>query len=151
MAGEQTFTAPLAANRGTHGGRRWRPDRGSHLRSRFEDGARNKNLPDPKGKGELAVTVGFKKNSGVVQSIDGSASRVDVVTQQDLSAALDLHDACWAAMRLAQKAAITIESRIAAGAIVQTGDLTFDKRRKMVRDRRRKDGDDQALFAMAFK
>jgi hypothetical protein len=59
----------------------------------------------------------------------------DLITQEELAELAVLQDAEWIASRAAQKAALSIETRIAHGAVLEGGPLDFDKQRHMVRSR----------------
>src|SRR5580658_8555008 len=52
------------------------------------------------------------------------------VTQADLKRQAALQDAEWAADRIAQMGAEEITERLAGGAVVKPGKLTFDKKQK---------------------
>jgi hypothetical protein len=74
-----------------------------------------------------------------VVAIRGTAAR-DVVTQADLRALSALQSAEFAASRAMQKASLEIEARLAHGALLELGELTFDEERKMARTREMKTG-----------
>lgn len=73
-----------------------------------------------------------------VQAIRGGAVGPDVVTQRDLQSLTNLQDAEWYAGQAAHDAAREIQRRIAHGATVEPGPLTFESARKMARSKREK-------------
>ena len=60
----------------------------------------------------------------------------DVITQAELHELAELQDAEWLASRVSQKASMDLEARIAHGATIEPGPLTWDKERNMARSRK---------------
>jgi hypothetical protein len=79
------------------------------------------------------------KRKPPVVAIRGSVDR-DMIGQEELCALSDLQATLWRAERMTQKAALEIETRIAHGAQVEGGVMTFDSDLKMARTKRAKTG-----------
>ena len=60
----------------------------------------------------------------------------DVITQAELHELAELQDAEWLASRVSQKASMDLEARIAHGATIEPGPLTWDRERNMARSRK---------------